>query len=341
LSKDVSQDLSRDVSQDLSRDVSQDLSRDLSRDLSQGLEPFRGELLVHCYQMLGSVHDAEDLVQETMMRAWRARTRYDPDRASVRTWLHRIATNACLTALEGRARRPLPAGLGAPSDQPEEALVRGHEVTWLQPLPDSLVGDPAAVVAQRSRLRLAFVAAVQLLPPRQRAVLILRDVLDFSAAEVASTLDTSTAAVNSALQRARSTMSSSVDLDRADDLSDEDSRAVVDRYMTAFEASDVPGLVSLLASDALLEMPPMLNWYVGREYYGRFIARVFATRGDGWRMVPLRANGQPAVAAYAPDRTLHTVQVFEVGAAGIRRNTTFQDPDVFALFGLAGSLGRQ
>jgi RNA polymerase sigma-70 factor (ECF subfamily) len=309
----------------------------VSVDLSLDLEPCRGELLVHCYQMLGSVHDAEDLVQETMMRAWRARTRYDPARASVRTWLHRIATNACLTALEGRARRPLPAGLGAPSDHPEEALVRGHEVTWLQPLPDSLVGDPAAVMAERGRLRLAFVAAVQLLPPRQRAVLILRDVLDFSAAEVASTLDTSTAAVNSALQRARSTLSSSAS-DQPDDLSDEDSRALVDRYVAAFEASDVPALVSLLASDAILEMPPMLNWYVGREHYGRFIARVFTARGNGWRMLPLRANGQPAVAAYAPDRTLHTVQVFEVTGTGIVRNTTFQDPDVFALFDLASRL---
>ena len=304
------------------------------------LEPFRGELLVHCYQMLGSVHDAEDLVQETMLRAWRARSSYDSGRASVRTWLHRIATNACLNALEGRARRPLPTGLGAPSDQPEEALVRGHEVSWLQPLPDARVGDPATVVADRGQLRLAFVAAVQLLPPRQRAVLILREVLDFSAAEVASTLDTSTAAVNSALQRARATLASSA-LPGRDDPSDVDARALVDRYMAAFEAADVPALVGMLAHDAVLEMPPMLNWYVGPDHYGRFIARVFASRGPGWRMLPLAANGQPGVAAYAPDEgghVLHTVQVFDVSAAGIRRNTTFQDSDVFALFDLAPRL---
>jgi len=303
------------------------------------LEPFRGELLVHCYQMLGSVHDAEDLVQETMLRAWRARSSYDSHRASVRTWLHRIATNACLNALEGRARRPLPTGLGAPSDQPEEALVRGQEVTWLQPLPDARIGDPATVVADRGRLRLAFVAAVQLLPPRQRAVLILREVLDFSAAEVASTLDTSTAAVNSSLQRARATLGSGASF--VQETSDVDARATVDRYVAAFEAADVTALVGLLAHDAVLEMPPMLNWYVGRDHYGRFIARVFASRGPGWRMLPLAANGQPGVAAYAPDEgghVLHTVQVFDVSAAGIRRNTTFQDSDVFALFDLAPRL---
>ena len=305
------------------------------------LEPYRGELMVHCYQMLGSVHDAEDLVQETMLRAWRARSSYDAGRASVRTWLHRIATNACLTALEGRSRRPLPTGLGAPSDQPEEALVRGHEVTWLQPLPDSRVGDPAAVVASRGRMRLAFVAAVQLLPPRQRAVLILRDVLDFSAAEVASTLDTSTAAVNSALQRARASLGVPIDDTVAESLSDVDARATVDRYVAAFEAADVRALVDMLTHDAVLEMPPMLNWYVGREHYGRFIARVFATRGTGWRMLPLAANGQPGIGAYAPDEAghgLHSVQFFEIGAAGVRRNTTFQDPDVFALFDLAPRL---
>jgi RNA polymerase sigma-70 factor (ECF subfamily) len=291
-------------------------------------EAHRGELLVHCYQMLGSVHDAEDLVQETMLRAWRARDRYDASRASVRTWLHRIATNACLNALETRSRRPLPSGLGAPSDQPEEALVRGHEVTWLQPLPDDRVADPAAVVAERGQLRLAFVAALQLLPARQRAALILRDVLDFSAAETASILDTSTAAVNSALQRARASLPSPVPESSTVDPS------VVDRYVAAFEAADVPALVALLTADAILEMPPMLNWYLGREHYGRFVVRVFAQRGAGWRMLPLRANGQPAVAAYAPGIGLHSLQVFEVTGTGISRNTTFQDDAVFALFDL-------
>lgn len=167
-----------------------------------GFEPFRRELVVHCYRMLGSLHDAEDLAQETLLRAWKARERYDEGRASVRTWLYRIATNVCLTALEGRARRPLPSGLGAASTDPDVPLVPDFEVPWLQPLPARYTGDPQA----RAGVRLAFVAAVQLLPPRQRAVLVLRDVLQFSAAEVATQLDTSAAAVNSSLQRARAAL---------------------------------------------------------------------------------------------------------------------------------------
>src|SRR5262249_34979352 len=193
-----------------------------------------------------------------------------------------------------------------------------------------------AVVASRGRVRLAFVGAGQLLPPPQRAVLILRDVLDFSAAGGAATLDTSAAAGHQGPSRGRATPGAPGLV--AENLSDVDARATVDRYVAAFEASDVPALVEMLAHDAVLEMPPMLNWYVGQEHYGRFIARVFATRGDGWRMLPLAANGQPGVAAYAPDEgghVLHTVQVFDIGAAGIRRNTTFQDPDVFGLFDLA------
>jgi RNA polymerase sigma-70 factor, ECF subfamily len=146
-----------------------------SDEFSRAAERHRRELLAHCYQMLGSVHDAEDLVQETMLRAWRAREQFDGTRASLRTWLHRIATNACLTALEGRARRPLPSGYGAPGDDPDQPLAGGHEVPWLQPFPDALLdGDPAAALLSSGRLRLALVAAMQLLPPRQRAILILR-----------------------------------------------------------------------------------------------------------------------------------------------------------------------
>src|SRR5216683_7213415 len=181
-----------------------------SEDFVRRCDPFRRELLAHCYRMLGSVHDAEDLVQETFLRAWRSHADFDGSRATLRTWLYRIATNSCLTALENRKRRPLPSGLGAPDNDPEAVFDRGcvrHDVPWLQPVPDALVtgstGDPAAIVTGRASVRLAFIAALQYLPPRQRAVLILRDVLDWRAAEVAALLGTTATAVNSALQRAR------------------------------------------------------------------------------------------------------------------------------------------
>src|ERR687885_24098 len=169
-------------------------------------DPYRRELLAHCYRMLGSIHDAEDLVQETYLRAWRAYDRFE-GRSSLRTWLHQIATRACLTALENRSRRPMPTGLGAPSIDPADPLVEQPEVPWLEPVPDAMVAaegsDPAAIVTSRQSLRLALIAALQHLPPRQRAVLILRDVLQWRAAEVAEVLDTTTTAVNSILQRAR------------------------------------------------------------------------------------------------------------------------------------------
>src|SRR6478735_5575449 len=182
-----------------------------TEDFGLRFDPHRRELLAHCYRMLGSVHDAEDLVQETMLRAWRARDQYDERRASVRTWLYRIATNACLTALQDKRRRPLPSGLGGPSDDPTEPLVPGREVGWLQPFPDALLADhddPAAVLAARGSMRLALIAALQFLPARQRAVVILRDVLDYSAAESAVILDTAPTAVNSSLQRARARLGS-------------------------------------------------------------------------------------------------------------------------------------
>jgi RNA polymerase sigma-70 factor (ECF subfamily) len=310
-------------------------------------EPFRRELVVHCYRMLGSVHEAEDLAQETLLRAWRARDSYDEHRASLRTWLYRIATNACLTALEGRARRPLPSGLGAASDDPLSPLVADLEVPWLQPLPDRYLshdqGDPLARATERDGVRLAMVAAVQLLPARQRAALVLRDVLRFSAGEVAAQLGTSVAAVNSALQRARATLAEAApDRDEVRAPDDRTVRETVERYIRAFEAADVDTLVTLLTVDAVLEMPPVPLWYVGREHYGRFIARVFAMRGTGWRMVRTSANGQPALAAYCPDGAgpprLHTLQVLSVSDRGIAHNVVFQAPEVFAAFQLAPAL---
>ncbi|MFI1533238.1 RNA polymerase subunit sigma-70 [Streptomyces anandii] len=296
-------------------------------------EPYRGELVAYCYRMLGSFHEAEDLVQETLLRAWKARDRYDPARASVRTWLYRIATNVCLTALEGRGRRPLPSGLGAPSGDPGAPLAPALDVPWLEPFPDARFD-----VEVRADLRLAWVAAVQVLPARQRAVLVLREVLAFSAAEVAEQLGTTVAAVNSALQRARAALADVGDAGAVVEPDDPAVRAVVQRYMRAFEAADVPALVRLLADDAVLEMPPVPLWYRGSRDYGRFMERVFAMRGTGWAMRELTAGGQPALAAYAPQagggRRLHTLQVFTVTDGRIARNVVFADPRVLDAFGL-------
>ncbi|MFD7999641.1 sigma-70 family RNA polymerase sigma factor [Streptomyces mirabilis] len=311
-----------------------------TEDFDRRLEPYRPELLAHCYRMLGSVHDAEDLVQETCLRAWRARARYDRTRGSLRTWLYQIATNACLNALESRSRRPLPSGMVAESD-PLRSLVHGGEVTWLQPMPDALLhlGDPAGAAVDRDSLRLAFVAALQHLSARQRAALILREVLAFSAAETADVLGTSVASVNSSLQRARARLNEAgVREDRVAEPSQAEQRACVERYMKAFEKADIEGIKKLLADDVLMEMPPMLNWFVGRDNYAQFMGWVFAKAGSSWRLDPIAANGQPGFAAYRRGDSgafeLHTLQVFTVTDAGISRTTVFQDIEVFAAFGL-------
>ncbi|MFD0067848.1 sigma-70 family RNA polymerase sigma factor [Streptomyces sp. NPDC056690] len=305
----------------------------MRHDRPMDFEPYRGELVVFCYRMLGSFHEAEDLVQETLLRAWKARDRYDPARASVRTWLYRIATNACLTALEGRGRRPLPCGLGMPSDDPGAPLVPAPDVPWLEPFPDARFD-----IEVRADLRLAWVAAVQVLPARQRAVLVLREVLAFTAAEVAEQLGTTVAAVNSALQRARAALAGVGDMGAVTEPDDPEVRSIIERYMQAFEAADVPALVQLLAEDAVLEMPPVPLWYRGSRDYGRFLERVFAMRGPGWGMRALTSNGQPALAAYAPqpggERLLHTLQVFTVTGGRITHNVVFADPRVFDGFGL-------
>jgi RNA polymerase sigma-70 factor (ECF subfamily) len=296
-------------------------------------EPYRGELVAYCYRMLGSFHDAEDLVQETMLRAWKARDRYDRNRASIRTWLYRIATNVCLTALDGRARRPLPSGLGAPSQDPGAPLTPDFEIPWLQPFPDARFDT-----GMRADMRLALVAAMQLLPPRQRAVLVLREVLDFSAAEVAGQLGTSVPAVNSALQRARATLADTGELDEIAEPDDAEVRTVIEQYVQAFEAADVPGLVRLLADEAVLEMPPVPLWYRGSRDYGLFMRRVFEMRGPGWVTKPVHANAQPALAAYAPEpdggHRLHTLQVFTVARGRVVRNVVFADSRVFEAFDL-------
>jgi RNA polymerase sigma-70 factor (ECF subfamily) len=302
--------------------------------------PFRPELLAHCYRILGSIHDAEDLVQETYLRAWRAYGRFE-GRSSLRRWLYKIATMACLTALESRSRRPLPSGLGAPSDDHRVALAPGEpSVAWLQPAPDALFADPATVVAGRTGVRLAFVAALQLLPARQRAVLTLRDVLAFRTAEVAEMLDTTPAAVDSALRRARTHLAEAGPV--ADDLAEPDEatlRGLVDGYVDAFTRADPRALVDLLRADVELEMPPTPTWFTGRPAVVGFLAARVLNRADRWRLVPSRANGQPALVAYERSGdgryAAHGVQVLTVLDRRIARITAFNDRDLVPRFGPA------
>ena len=305
--------------------------------------PFRGELLAHCYRMLGSVHDAEDLVQETYLRAWRSYDKFE-GRSSLRTWLHRIATNACLTALEGRSRRPLPTGLGGPSSDPEGELVQLTEVTWLEPVPDALVGgdpnDPAAIVTSRESIRLAFVAALQHLPPRQRAVLILRDVLKWRAAEVAELLGTTTTAVNSSLQRARAHLDTEAPTqDDVIEPTTADQRELLDRYVAAFEEYDVSAMVDLFTQDAVWEMPPFTGWYQGAENIGRLISKNCPASGPGdMLMVPTAANGQPAFGLYMRgDDGVHRafqLQVLTMAAGHVSHVGSFFSTELFESFGL-------
>jgi RNA polymerase sigma-70 factor, ECF subfamily len=303
---------------------------------------FRGELLAHCYRMLGSADEAEDLVQETYLRAWRSYDGFE-GRSSVRTWLYRIATNACLTAIERRNRRPLPSGLGGPGDDPDAPVSVSLEVPWLQPIPDALLAaehdDPAAVAVSRANIRLALVAALQYLSARQRAVLILRDVLAWPAAEVADLLGTTTTAVNSGLRRARAQLAKAMPAeDEVTEPADPARRVLLDGFAAAFENADLGALAELLREDVALEMPPLRTWFAGRDKVERFIvSRLFAAPGR-FRLVPAAANGQPAFAAYQRGRDgtyrAHAVLVLTVTPTGIARIVIFLDPGLFGTFGL-------
>jgi RNA polymerase sigma-70 factor (ECF subfamily) len=293
-------------------------------------EPFRRELLAHCYRMLGSVDEAEDLVQETYLRAWRSYAGFE-GRSSVRTWLYQIATNACLTAVHRRAGRPLPSGLGAPGGDPGPPPEAGSEIAWLQPIPDALVtpesADPAAIAVARESLRLALIASLQYLPPRQRAVLILREVLAFPAAEVAGMLGTTTAAVKSTLQRARARLEAAApSADQVTEPAEPEARALLGEYIAAFENAD----------DATLELPPSAAWFAGGEAIATAVAGL-GSPGD-WRMVPTAANGQPAAAAYlrGADGTYRAygIVVLTLTATSIAKIVVFADPDLFPAFGL-------
>jgi RNA polymerase sigma-70 factor (ECF subfamily) len=305
-------------------------SADPGEDFGRLTEPFRRELIAYGYRMLGSLDDAEEIVQDVYLQAWRAYDRFE-GRSSLRTWLYRIATRAFMKGVERRNRRPLPSDLSAPTADPSAAVRAGPaELAWLQPAPDSVLtgttGDPAAVVARRDTMRLAFIAALQVLPPRQRAVLILRDVLGLTAAEVAAQLNLSVAAVNSALQRARARLPA--DHDHVGELSQARQRELLDRYVAAFENADVAALVAVLSEDASFEMPPFLTWFRSSEAIGRFLGARMHELGKA-SVVRTSANGQPAVALYTGpgdgNRRLHSLHVLTVAAQGISRVVSFQD----------------
>ena len=307
------------------------------------LEQLRGELTAYCYRMLASPFEAEDAVQETMLRAWRSMDRFE-GRASLRSWLYRIATNVCLDMLAGRERRARPMDLGPAQEPIESNLKTLPETTWIQPMPDSLTvspgADPAEVAASRETIRLAFVAAIQHLPPRQRAVLILCEVLRWKASEVAELLETSVASVNSALQRARATLEAS-DLSASAGSSsvDEADEELLARYVAAFEAYDMEALASLIKEDAEQSMPPFDIWLSGRDdiltwWFGPGIG----CRGS--RMIPVEsANGAPAFGQYKPSLDggyePWALQVLEVEGGRIVELTFFLDTEtLFPLFGL-------
>jgi RNA polymerase sigma-70 factor (ECF subfamily) len=291
------------------------------------VEPYRGELHAHCYRMLGSVHDAEDAMQEALLRAWRGLGRFE-GRSSLRSWLYTIATNTCLNAIAKRPKRVLPVDYGPAADPhqpPGEPIV---ESVWLEPYPDEMMGmedglaGPDARLEQREAVELAFIAALQHLPPNQRAVLILREVLGFSAREVADSLDTSVASVNSALQRARATVDERVPEQSQQatlrSLGDDEVRQIVDRYVDAWERNDVEQFTAMLADDATFAMPPARTWYQGREGI-RTWATLSPLSGDWrWRTVFTRANGQPSLGFYAWDEEEGAYMPFALNVLSFR-----------------------
>jgi RNA polymerase sigma-70 factor (ECF subfamily) len=301
------------------------------RTYGERVEPYRAELWAHCYRMLGSAQDAEDALQETLLRAWRALPKFE-ERSSLRSWLYTIATNVCLRAIE---RRP------------------AVESVWIDPYPDEQVGDglagPDAVYEQRESVELAFIAALQHLPARQRAVLILRDVLGFSAREAADALEATPASIDSALQRAHRTVDARLP-ERSQQatlrtLGDEALRRIVDRFVAAWERADVDAVVAMLADGATLSMPPVPTWFQGREAIAAFLARVPLAGRPRWRLVPTSANGQPAFGAYRWDAERNAFAAREIIVITLDRDriaeiTAFLSSEPFERFGLPALLDR-
>jgi RNA polymerase sigma-70 factor (TIGR02960 family) len=312
------------------------------------IDPYRGELQLHCYRILGSVQDAEDVLQETLLAAWRGLERFD-GRSSLRAWLYRIATNRCLNALRDKGRRPREV---EPIAEPPEPT-RRSEPMWLEPYPDALLeavadtsSGPEARYELRETVSLAFVTGLQHLPPRQRAVLVLRDVLGFRAAEVADMLESSEAAVKGALQRARMTLTTRLpirDRERAPLPRSPRERQLVGRFADAVQSGDVDGVVSLLTDDGWLTMPPQPFEYQGHAAIARFLHDRAALRGLPLRLVPRRANGQPAFGCYLPDRDraiarLYGLMVLTLEGDRISAITWFGDSSASRHFGLPRAL---
>jgi RNA polymerase sigma-70 factor (ECF subfamily) len=312
------------------------------------VEPHRGALHAHCYRMLGSVHDAEDAMQDALLRAWRAIGRFE-GRSSLRTWLYTIATNACLKAIERRRRLVLPVDYGPAADPHDDPGPRLVETVWIEPYPDERLGladavaGPEARYEQRESVELAFIAALQHLPARQRAVLILRDVLGFSGEEVAEALDTTPASVYSALQRAHKSVDARLP-ERSQQatlraLGDDDLREVVDAFVGAWERGDVDALAAMLTEETTIAMPPMPTWYRGRDAVVGFLRRWPLASHRRWRVVPTHANGQLAFAFYRWDDDAavfgaHSVNVLALDGTRIAQHTAFLEPELFEAFRL-------
>jgi RNA polymerase sigma-70 factor, ECF subfamily len=312
------------------------------------VEPYRGELQAHAYRMVGSLHDAEDAMQEALLRAWRGIGRFE-GRSSLRTWLYTITTNSSLRLIERRPKRVLPIEFGPPADPHGEVGKPLVESAWVEPYPDERLAvegtefSPEARYEQRESIELAFIAALQHLPARQRAVLILREVLGFSAREVAEALDTTPGSIDSALQRAHKTVDERLPEQsqqatlRA--LGDEGLREIVDEFVAAWERTDIDAIVAMLADDAAMTMPPLPTWYRGREAVRAFLRGSVLTSTARRRMIPTRANGQLAFGHYvreADEETFvpHAIHVLTLDGAKVAEITAFLTPEAFERFGL-------
>ena len=317
-----------------------------SEAFGRAVEPYRRELQVHCYRMLGSVEDAEDMVQETFMRAWNRRDSLR-EQSALRAWLYKIATNICLDTLKKQSRRMIPRTRQAVSSVDEPIPADVKDPVWLQPYPDDLL-PPDVKVSRSETITLAFIAVLHLLPPRQRAILILRDVLDWKAREVASLMDTSVSAVKSALFRARMTLADNQDVLTEGDTGlelDDSLQAKLDEYVTAWESANIEAFIATLKEDAIFSMPPIPSWYRGRDEIRALVAKtVFSGEAKGrWRLYPVLANRQPASGLYRLNEKeqhyqFYGIQVLRFKDGFISDSLTFRHFTLYRYFDLPATL---